>query len=811
MREFGIAGTAFDEGSLQLFHRGKDLVLGAQVKLINLQQSLIFEEKLLEISTEIGARRLEGVWYLPTPKTRVRLILSNTGNEAVPASVLIDGIAPKQKSPFAVTLNPHETRVFDAARDIGGNHGGKLKEVGGITVEHSSSAGALLARVLIDDAAAGYSSSLRFYDSQKAKSTKLHGAGVRLGEVGGEKLTPVIVARNTGDAPTRITGRIPYTTTDGQMGTAKIPAMRLARGETKIIETSAALKRSGIEQNIATAGLEFEYTGVAGSVVMSAQSMTKSGDHAFQVPLWDIEAQRSSTGGYPWKIEGGSSTFVYIKNVTDQPQQYTWELKHTGGFYAPGLKTVEAGQTVIHDIRELRDKQVADERGSVIPLDADTGQIHWSLRGGEPLALIGRSEQVDVGAGLSVSYACQNCCGDNIYDVWLEPGQIFNFIGESQDFQAMERRQSCFGNISQPFNNPYVTWSSSDWQVAECDQNGLMTARALGSATISAEWYVEIWHQVPPDLGFCEREVTTMTADAPVEVAPTIIIKQDGQDITGATKNVIVGQQINLTAQVMSGNSSSSNPQWSVPGNPIANYTASNMEGKVTPLEDLNNTSLSFYWVSGGDNRQVTYSVTVRGRAYSGRVTFNVKRPTVTVTARTGVVSVRQFPGEVDYELLCGVVSGPNAAPGIRFTRTNLMVPTGFSGDTYWVQLANVSRTRRRNDGTNETFTDAGLDTAFPYSSNDPNATETQDSPGLRLTINFNYATVNDSFQMWLMFKPSGDNSIFVPLRRVNWGWSGSAERPGTPFWNLVAGSSVQASSPADSTTHPTWTKRAGN
>lgn len=35
MREVGIAGTAFEEGSLQLFHRGKDLVLGAQVKLID--------------------------------------------------------------------------------------------------------------------------------------------------------------------------------------------------------------------------------------------------------------------------------------------------------------------------------------------------------------------------------------------------------------------------------------------------------------------------------------------------------------------------------------------------------------------------------------------------------------------------------------------------------------------------------------------------------------------------------------------------------------------------------------------------------
>lgn len=522
MREFGIEGTAFDEGSLQLFHRGKDLVLGAQVKLINSQQSLIFEEKLLEISTEIGARRLEGVWYLPTPKTQVRLILSNTSIEAVPASILIDGIAPKQKSPFAVTLNPHETRVFDVRRDISGNHGGKFKEVGGITIEHSSPAGALLARVLIDDAAAGYSSSLRFYDSQKAKSTRLHGAGVRLGEVNGEKLTPVIVARNTGDEPTRITGRIPYTTTDGQTGTVTIPAMRLARGETKIIETSAALKRSGIEQSIVTAGLEFEYTGVPGSVVMSAQSMTKSGDHAFQVPLWDIKAQRSSTGGYPWNVEGTLSTMVYLKNVTDHTQRYVMEVGFAGGQhgYTTGSKTIEAGQTLIIDVRNLRDEQVPDANGRTIPLNASRGQIHWSARSIDALPIIGRSEQVDLANGISSSYACQNCCQDTFNMGWIESITFGIVISEgTSQYTAFEQDISCYGELLAPFN-PYPFWNSADWSVAACDSSGLVTGQTPGTTSIQASWIAyEPFREIGGGNECAVRERNVIT-EAPTEVRP---------------------------------------------------------------------------------------------------------------------------------------------------------------------------------------------------------------------------------------------------------------------------------------------------
>lgn len=487
LREFGIAGTPFEEGSLQLFHRGKDLVLGAQVRLVDEARSLVFEEKLLEVATEIGYQRLEGVWWVSSPQSEVKLVVSNTSDAFLPVAARVDGSAPKQKDQFSLTLAPHETRVLDVQRDIVGKRGGILAEAGGITLEHTGDKGALLSRMLIQDASAGYSMSSRFFDPQKAKSSAMHGAGLRLGSVAGEKLTPMIVARNVGSSPTVLTGRIPYTLNDGTMSAVSLPNIRLDPGEARIVDAAGALKRSKVEQNIATAGLEFEYSTEPGSVIMAAQSVSKSANQVFQVPLWDIAAQRSSTGGYPWSADGDTTTIVYIKNTTDRHQEYVLQLNFPGGVYAPGLKTVEAGQTVTLDVRQLRDNRVPDANGKTIPMHATSGQIMWSQRSAGNLSLIGRSERVDINKGISNSYACQNPCPNTYYSGWLDPGGADVWIGFSTQFVAMEQDQSSYGYVFQPYQVYPGSWNSSNWSVASVS-GGSAYGLAEGEASITGTW-----------------------------------------------------------------------------------------------------------------------------------------------------------------------------------------------------------------------------------------------------------------------------------------------------------------------------------
>ncbi len=290
-----VAGASpdFQQGSIELSYQGMDLMLGAQVKLVDSEHRLIFDEQFVEPAAMFASSRLEGVWWLPSRRNEMSLVLSNTSDAPLLVNTVVDGAAANQRVPATFALTPHETRIVDLQQDIIGNSGGVLMQVGGISIEHSGPKGALLARGMIQDDSSGYSAAVQFTDPQNAKSSKLHGAGLRLGTVAGKRLSPVIVARNIGDAPSVLTGQVSYTDGSGGADNVKIAGVHLQPGEARIVRTPA------LSRDVASAGLEFEYSTAPGTVIMSAISVSRDGDQVFRVPLLDPAAQQSSTGGNP--------------------------------------------------------------------------------------------------------------------------------------------------------------------------------------------------------------------------------------------------------------------------------------------------------------------------------------------------------------------------------------------------------------------------------------------------------------------------------------------------------------------------------
>ena len=562
LRDWVGGDESFAEGSLQVSYSGADLMLGAQVYLLDERRSLAFEEKLSEPAVQFASARLESVWWLPSPRTEARLLVSNTSDAALSVTARVDGTAPRQFEPAVFALAPHETRVLDVLTDLVGARDGALNQAGGVSLTHTGAPGALLARMLIQEPAAGYSAWARFTDPAKGKSANYQGAGLRLGSVAGERLTPVVVARNAGASETIITGRIPYTLKDGSTGTLTLPALHLQPGAAGTFDLAAALASSRIEREAATAGLEFEYTGAPGEVLMAAQSVSQSLNHVFQVPLWDLEAQRSATGGYPWKIEGDTSTFIYIKNVTDRPQQYFLQLNYTGadgtiaGTYATGLKSVAAGQTVTLDLRELRDRQVPDAKGHTIPPAATRGQLHWSMRGAENLVLVGRAEQVDLARGLATSYACQNCCPDSFFAALSTDCGIPTFPQDTSQLIATERDVDCYGTTYEYDVGGWVfiDWLSFDASVATVDENGLAAGQAPGTAGLRAGWYATTWHF---DLvhGYCKSSIANAAANAICDIAAPEVTFVDAKlvDTSRTAQFVINRATLDLPSSVCTG------------------------------------------------------------------------------------------------------------------------------------------------------------------------------------------------------------------------------------------------------------------
>ena len=521
LRDWASTGGAdFLEGSLRVDYDGKDMELGGVVKLVDADRSLIFDEELSE-PMMFGSSRLEGVWWLPSHKSEMLLAVSNTSDASLSVSVNIDGVLPKQNGPTVLSLGPHESRAMQV-QDFAGNGRGTLSKIGGISISHSGPPGALLARGLIQKPETGFSTVVEFSDPGMAKSSRLDGAGLRFGRVGGESLTSIAVARNVGDTPTTLRGRISFTRQDGTMGEVRLPPAQLTAQEAREIDLNGAIRSNGLDEDANAAGVDFEYTTAPGSVIISALNVSESGNQVFRVPMVDAAAVMSSTGTYPWEISADSSLFVYVKNASDRIQHYVLDIYYDGGGYGLAFQTLAPGETKVVDLRALRDKQIPDQRGRVIPLTANRGKVQWSVRAGDNRALIGRIEQADFVKGLSMTASCGDCCPSSFWACWMNPDSVAGVPGDSSDFQAIEQDVTCYGvpyeeyYWSGPYN--YANWNSSDTSVATVVYPGTATAQNPGSATIEATWDAEIWRQVPPDLGFCERDPTTAIADAICDV-----------------------------------------------------------------------------------------------------------------------------------------------------------------------------------------------------------------------------------------------------------------------------------------------------
>lgn len=481
-------GPSFQEGSLQLFYRGKDLLLGAQIKIIDSASSLIFDEQLTEPSLAVSSR-LEGLWWRPTNASQVSIAISNTTDSVHATSLGLGGGAPTLQRSQELILEPHQTLLVDPTQGLSAAKTGSF-ESGGVSINYSGAPGSVFARTMIQDFSSGFSSSIQLTDPAKAKSSRLHGAGLRLGETAGEEMTLMVAARNISETAAVLRGSIRYTRSDGSTGVIALGKVRLSSGEVKAWDAKeAALWR---RLDIISAGLEFDYSTGPGSVLVSALSISRSGNQVFQVPMLDPKAQKSSTGVYPFYLDYGYSTVVYIMNTTAVEQKYITHFNYEGGQYMIGVKTIAAGETAAIDIRALRDNQVADEEGRTIPLDVMRGQARWTIildEGSDLLAMIGRSELVNETRGISSTYACQNCCGDHAEDDFITPEQTQMQVGQNVILRAFEERLDCYGY-------PYAvqrtaSWSSDNTSVAtvtKVSSGGRVTSVGAGQTTIHANW-----------------------------------------------------------------------------------------------------------------------------------------------------------------------------------------------------------------------------------------------------------------------------------------------------------------------------------
>ena len=248
-------------------------------------------------------------------------------------------------------------------------------------------------------------------------------------------------------------------------------------------------------------------------------------------------------------------------------------------------------------------------------------------------------------------------------------------------------------------------------------------------------------------------------------------IKLGGVDISGTNvTSVLVGQKVILDCGFDLPGPAITSYQWTVGGNCISNFYISpdplQTNGYPVALTATKSSQVVFYWVDGGLNT-VSCTVMAQGQPISADATFNVKKPSATLSA-TILGPVQVFGNELLF--------GAPPFPGISFWTLQPDTP----GNWRYIQTGHqLFRYQNAADGKWARSEGSGLDGNYP-------SKLTQDQPGTGLPQGCTKVIADGSFTTYLAFSPSG--GIYVPIRQIHWDWNGEAIFTSSNVWTLVSG-----------------------
>lgn len=164
---------------------------------------------------------------MPSREAEAEVVLSNTTDAPLSVTARLARRPHHSGAAQAFELAPHQTRALDLRRDFPDGEAFARAEVVALSLEHAGAKSALLARAMVSDDATGYSNVVQFSNPGGGKSSEYQGVGFRVDEVGGERLAPVIVARNVGAGETTIKA----TWTDYRYDTRFVPCWYYEEGQ----------------------------------------------------------------------------------------------------------------------------------------------------------------------------------------------------------------------------------------------------------------------------------------------------------------------------------------------------------------------------------------------------------------------------------------------------------------------------------------------------------------------------------------------------------------------------------------------------
>jgi hypothetical protein len=480
-----------DWGGMSLSYTGQYREVWAQITLhgINRGDSV---NVLFSVLNDARSNSQGAVWWMPR-NGEATIALGNGSGERIQATLEFSDGATRD-----VNLDPFATEIVTRHANQRGGRPALNGKSESVIINSMGPAGSLIASGIVGSADGKFTGSIRFYDTQKAVQSNLYSTRFRL-----KNVAPRVLLRNT------TTGSIvarPRFLPESAGNPVELPAMKLGPDETAEVNLAPLMAAVEERSDLDAASVQIINDGAPGSLIGALYGTDKTTGMVYDVPLRDSGPVRRSTGGYPVRLDGDYSTIISITNASEVPAEFTAQVNYEGGPYLLSKHKLAAGETMTFDFRKLRDEQIPDWKGHILPASFMRGQFRWGIHGGGANArLTGRAEILSLSESVSSSYSCEEICPPSFdYAQPLYPDSITMPVGGPAFFTAEEMDRDCYGAPIGP--NP----------VYDC------TGVAPGQAFIHAEWNAPVY-----ECGACQESYVPANADAEMAVAK-VALEIDG-------------------------------------------------------------------------------------------------------------------------------------------------------------------------------------------------------------------------------------------------------------------------------------------
>lgn len=183
-----------------------------------------------------------------------------------------------------------------------------------------------------------------------------------------------------------------------------------------------------------------------------------------------------------WSVDSTHNSLITTGNAGDKPARVKGTLRHSLGSYELPEQTLQPGESIWLNVRELIQNQIPDREGKTIPLNITSGVYEFDQVDDDMVGSLYEGKLILDSTYGRATYGCANCCGYDALGLAPNPfGIDVGFSGQDQIYVE----NSCTGAITTRTSYGF-NWSTGSSTIAGVSSSGLVSAFSPGQTSSSA-------------------------------------------------------------------------------------------------------------------------------------------------------------------------------------------------------------------------------------------------------------------------------------------------------------------------------------